>query len=277
MPTPSSRPVDAARPGKLAIAREKLGRVRLGERVLLALSKHPMDVDSTSHYAKPTSAWRGEHALDLLRRACPTIEELVRDRDVVDFGCGDGYQSMALADLGARNVTGVDIAAQRLEHARRLAGDRPGMRFVHRLAPASCDLLVSLDAFEHLADPEGTLGAMVAAVRPGGHIVLSFGPPWFSPYGAHMWFFTEAPWMHLLFSERTVMRVRSLYRDDGRTRYEDGLNRLSIRRFEAMLARSGARVQRLELRSPGVTRPLTKVPLLRELFINHVDAVLAVP
>lgn len=43
----------------------------------------------------------------------------VRDRDVLELGCGAAQWSIALARLGARPV-GLDLSARQLEHARRL-------------------------------------------------------------------------------------------------------------------------------------------------------------
>ena len=40
---------------------------------------------------------------------------------LLDYGCGDGFQSVALSQLGARQVRGVDLESERLVHGRRLA------------------------------------------------------------------------------------------------------------------------------------------------------------
>ena len=42
-----------------------------------------------------------------------------RGMTVLDYGCGNGYQIEALAKLGASHAHGVDLAAGRIEHARR--------------------------------------------------------------------------------------------------------------------------------------------------------------
>jgi hypothetical protein len=76
------------------------------------------------------------------------------------------------------------------------------------------------------------LDEMRLAACPGGCVLITFFEPWLSPYGSHMSHFTRVPWINVLFSERTVMNVRSLFRSDGATRYEDvegGLNRIDSR------------------------------------------------
>lgn len=107
--------------------------------------------------------------------------------------------------------------------------------------------------------------------------MITFGCPWFSPYGSHMHFFCKLPWVNLIFPERTVMRVRSLYRNDGAMRYEDvesGLNKMSVAKFERIIANAGMRV--LFRRYTGVKGYdfLTRLPVLRELFVNRIDCAL---
>lgn len=259
---------------KTEIAIQKLRRLRLPERVLLALSKHPRDVDPTVHFKKPESVYNGANALQLLRKSFAGFDELISGKDVLDFGCGDGFQAVAMVEAGARSVLGVDIAAQRVENARAFAAGNPHVRFEQHIGDAKVDVIVSQDAFEHLDDPRASLEELRRALRPGGRILLSFGPPWYSPYGAHMYHFSDLPWMNILFSERTVMRVRSVYQDDGRVSYAPGLNRMTIRRFESVVQASGLEIERSAYSCPKWTKWLRVMPGVRELFISHVDAVL---
>ena len=107
---------------------------------------------------------------------------------------------------------------------------------------------------------------------------MTFGPPWYAPYGGHMHFFTRLPWATLLFDEGTVMRVRARFRDDGATRYaelEEGLNRMSLARFERLVAETGLTVTYRRDDQVRGQRWLGRLPLLRELFTNQVSCALA--
>ncbi len=257
--------------------------MRIGERVLLALSRSPASDDYEDAVDLETVAT----ALDSLRTHFPDLDALVRGRRVLDFGCGSGAQAAALVRAGAAEVVGVDINESTLEHARRRAEENgigpDRLRFVTRLPPelaGTFDAVISQDAMEHFADPEATLREMRAVLRPGGCVLLSFGPPWLAPSGSHMHFFTRVPWVNLFFSERTVMAVRSRFRFDGAKRYEEvesGLNRMTVRRFEGIVARSGLRAERLRYRCVRGLDALAALPLARELFINNVSCVLARP
>ena len=77
-----------------------------------------------------------------------------------------------------------------------------------------------------------------------------------------------------MFSERTVYRIRSLYRKDGFTTYSPDLNRMTIRKFERLVQQCGLRAETCRYRTIKNVPLLNRIPLLRELFINQVDAVL---
>jgi len=210
-----------------------------------------------------------------LRRQFPNLGDLVRNRDVLDFGCGFGDQAAALArEFGAR-VTGLDKHRGLLAAATQRYGQLA--RFTDHLDGEAFDVVISQDAMEHFDDPAAALEAMAAALRPGGLILMSFGPPWWAPYGAHMRYFCPIPWLQLWFSESTVMAVRARYRHDGATRYEEiesGLNKLSLAMFERLVRNSGLKV--VERRYVGVRKLhfLTKVPVVRELTTMMVTAML---
>jgi SAM-dependent methyltransferase len=253
--------------------------MKIGERVLLALSRPPSAGEADDgHGASP------DGALDNLRRRFPDLRDLVRGRRVLDFGCGDGMQSAALAREGAALVVGVDTNARTLARARDRAarlGLEPGRVRFHERLPAelagSFDVVVSQDAMEHFGDPAGVLREMRAALAPGGRLLVTFGPPWYAPSGSHMHFFTPVPWVNLLFSERTVMAVRARYRQDGARRYEEvesGLNRMSLARFERIVEQSGLRMARRRYECVKGLDFLRHPPLLRELFVNNVSCVL---
>jgi SAM-dependent methyltransferase len=247
----------------------------IAERILASLCKPPSAVT----YDDPAALARRpvpEDALKTLRREFPNLGELVRNRDVLDYGCGFGDQAAAMAREFAARVTALDTHVGLLAAARQCHGHLA--RFTNRLDGETYDVVVSQDAMEHFDDPRAALSAMATALRPGGLLLLTFGPPWWAPYGSHMRYFCPIPWLQLWFSEKTVMAVRSRYRRDGAKRYQEvegGLNKLSLRRFERIVHDSGLRL--VECRYVAVKNIpyLTRVPIVRELATVVVTAVLA--
>ena len=250
----------------------------IGEKILSSICKPPAEVEysDSTDAAALTRRKVPVDPLANLRREFANLGELVRNRDVLDFGCGFGDQAAALASEFAARVTGLDAHAGVLAAARQRYGHLAC--FTSCLGRETYDVIVSQDAMEHFDDPRLALNAMAAALRPGGLILLTFGPPWWAPYGAHMRYFCPIPWLQLWFSEKTVMAVRARYRHDGARHYEEvegGLNKLSLRTFERIVRTSGLRL--IECRYVAVKKMqfLTKVPLIRELATVVVTAVLA--
>jgi SAM-dependent methyltransferase len=191
-----------------------------------------------------------------------------------------------MALQGARFVLGVDPSLAAIERARGLAeahGVADRVRFVEHPGADrlhSFDVVISQNSMEHFPDPSAALRLMVSMLRNGGTLLITFSPPWYAPYGSHMQFFTRMPWVNLLFSERTVMAVRSRFRSDGATRYEDvegGLNRMSLAKFERLVRASSLEVLHLHYQGVRRLRWPARVPLVRELLVTRVDCALRSP
>lgn len=226
-----------------------------------------------------------ETALALLEGEYPNFSQLVSGKRVLDFGCGGGYQSVALVGNYDCTVLAIDSNPKTLQRAKELAAssaiDHSRLTHLESIAPehhGSFDIVISKDSFEHFPDPAAILELMQKLIADSGKILITFGPPWFAPYGSHMHFFCKIPWINLLLPEKVVLRWRSRHRDDGATRYEDvesGLNRMTIAKFERILAASGLRVEFRKYTPVKGVAPLIAIPGLRELFVNHVSVILS--
>lgn len=184
---------------------------------------------------------------------------LIRDKTVIDFGCGDGVATLDLARFGAKKVIGLDILENALARATSNAvaaglGDRCEFSTSTK---TQADVIVSLDAFEHFGDPAAILEIMYSLLKPGGCVMASFGPTWYHPLGGHL--FSMFPWAHLVFSETALLRWRADIRADGATRFsevEGGLNQMTIARFERLVSASKFRIEALETVPIRPLRPM---------------------
>jgi len=192
------------------------------------------------------TAYIGRSKLEVLLG--PRIWEETRDKDVLDFGCGPGSEAVEIAEHGARHVIGIDLRQKWLdlgiEHAaERGVADR--CTFAREWSDP-VDLIISLDSFEHFADPAGVLTHMRGLLRPGGKVLAAFGPTWYHPLGGHI--YSVFPFSHLVFSERALVRWRAMHKSDGATTIaESGLNKMTIRRFIRLVEASPLRFASFEL------------------------------
>jgi SAM-dependent methyltransferase len=116
-------------------------------------------------------AWR-----DLVSRLAGTVA-----LDVLDIGCGTGFLSLLLAELGHR-VTGIDVADAMLEMARRKAAARGlnvDFRYADAEAPAmragSFDLVVERHVLWTLPHPASALTSWRHLLRRDGRLALIEG------------------------------------------------------------------------------------------------------
>ncbi|MFN2531067.1 MAG: class I SAM-dependent methyltransferase [Pyrinomonadaceae bacterium] len=189
---------------------------------------------------------------------CSKIEKLLtqniwnvlRNKVVIDFGCGRGGNTIEIAQHGAAKVIGVDLRESELIKAR-IAAQKNDLEdrclFVTKTGEQA-DFVITVDAFEHFDDPAGVLKMMRGLLKKDGKVFAVFGPTWYHPYGGHL--FSVFPWAHLVFTEKALLRWRSDFKTDGATHFrevEGGLNQMTIRRFEQIVADSDFRMEELEL------------------------------
>ncbi len=135
----------------------------------------------------------------------------IRGASIIEIGCAEGGNLVAMAEHGARELVGTDIALVRLETAEKIADhlkmditysshdviyDDPMPEWIGRY-----DLAMLRDVIEHLDDAEIALRNIRKVLKPGGALYVTF-PPYYSPYGGHQqtlvnWA-SKVPFMHLL-------------------------------------------------------------------------------
>ena len=97
----------------------------------------------------------------------------VKDKIVIDYGCGSGILAIAAALLGAKKVIGVDIDPQALE-ATQANAERNGVQ-IDTFMPADCqDITADLVIANILAGPLQSLApTLLQLSKPQAEIVLS--------------------------------------------------------------------------------------------------------
>ncbi len=116
-------------------------------------------------------------------------------RSVVDVACGSGRHANMFHDWGLR-VEAADVSPAMIDLARRRFGEPPGMRWVIRgfdqpIASAPFDAAVcvgnSLALAENTEMAATGVQQLLAAVRPGGAVIVHLLNLWRLPEGPCTW------------------------------------------------------------------------------------------
>lgn len=277
-------------------------------RLLKAINKrfppvvHPFNLQNngTQTYAQWQFQW-GEKTIESFAPTY-TPENMFLGKDVLDMGCGASGKSLYYVSQGARSVTGVDVVSHYKQEAEDFAaslGYQDRFRFVLGDATrldfpdSSFDTVIMNDFMEHVSDPEGALLEAIRLLKPGGRLFVNF-PPYYHPTGAHLSDVIGIPWVHMLFSEKTLVAaykelVQGLPDEEDRLALrfgakEDGqnslsyINKMTIRRFHKILKLQG--ITPLWYREIPLRRyfaPLAKLPLLKEMFVKMCACVIEKP
>lgn len=110
----------------------------------------------------------------------------IRGLELIDFGCGEGTNTRALARLGAR-MSGLDVSERMIAHARRMEEEEPlGITYFAQsysdrsaLPDACLDGVVSTMALMDGPDFNGAMREAFRLVRPGGFVCFSVLHPCF--------------------------------------------------------------------------------------------------
>lgn len=128
--------------------------------------------------------------------------------NVLEIGCGEGGNLLPLSQMGC-HVTGVDMAASRIEEAIQFFADNQAKGdfiasdiFLLKHLEASFDVIICHDVYEHLDHKAIFLSNLQKYLKPDGFVFISF-PAWQMPFGGHQQIcrnklLSHFPFIHLL-------------------------------------------------------------------------------
>ena len=183
----------------------------------------------------------------------------------------------------AENLAKAHNLADKFEFVRGDAADMP-------FEDETFDTIIMNDAMEHVDKPEKVIEECYRVLKKDGRLYLNF-PPYNHPYGAHLSDAVGIPWVHVFFSEKTLIKAyKELVKDlpDGQDRIdfriskkEDGseyfsyINKMSIKRANKILQNSKFHLEYYKeepLRS--FFKYPAKLPFLKEFLVKMVVCVL---
>ena len=265
---------------------------------LFKLPVHPFNMqnDGVMSY----SMWQYNKGVETIKFYLEHTESdaMFKNKDVLDIGCGAGGKSLYYLSLGANSVTGIDVVAKYKDEAYALQSELglTGFKFYVEDASKmsfpdnSFDTVIMNDAMEHVAKPAEVLNEVYRVLKPGGKLYVNF-PPYNHPFGAHLSDVIGIPWVHLFFSDKTLIKgYKKLVKDlpDGNdrisfrintdkngTEYFSYINKMTIKRFKNLISNTNFKNEYYaEIPLRGFLKPFAKLSFTKDCFVKMVVAIL---
>ncbi|WP_054901521.1 bifunctional 2-polyprenyl-6-hydroxyphenol methylase/3-demethylubiquinol 3-O-methyltransferase UbiG [Pseudomonas sp. NBRC 111131] len=126
----------------------------------------------------------------------PAIRALlpeVREKRVVDLGCGFGWASRWMREQGAASVLGLDLSQNMIDRARRDTDDaaieyRIADLDTLQLPPAAFDLAYSALTFHYVEDFSRLVRTIAQSLNADGHLVFTVEHPIYMAAAHPHWF-----------------------------------------------------------------------------------------
>ena len=127
----------------------------------------------------------------LLSRFKEILGDRLKGARICDIACGEGYLSRFLAQLGPREVIGIDISSELIDVATRRSNSQnlsyrvDDAQHLRTFSDASIDIAVSQLAIMDIPDHRALFGSVRRVLKAGGVFVFSLLHPCFeTPFHA---------------------------------------------------------------------------------------------
>ena len=149
--------------------------------------EHNIDINELQKFSSRAASWwdkdgefRTLHDINPVRLAYIERFLVLKDKKVLDIGCGGGLLTEAMAKKEAK-VAGIDAAEENIlaasEHAKQ--NELEIDYFLQTAEEYSIenadkyDLITCMELLEHVPEPESVIKACARMIKPGGHVILS--------------------------------------------------------------------------------------------------------
>jgi len=133
-----------------------------------------------SRWWDPDSEFKPLHEINPLRLEYIDRRSSIKDKKIVDVGCGGGILAESMALKGA-NVLGIDMgkaplsvaSLHKLESGAELDYQQITAEELADKDAGKYDVVTCMEMLEHVPDPSSVIAACSKLVKPGGHVFFS--------------------------------------------------------------------------------------------------------
>lgn len=120
----------------------------------------------------------------------------LKDKTVLDLGCGFGWHCRYAGEQKASSVTGIDISEKMIQRAREMTKD-PSISYIKRpiedinFSASPFDVVISSLAFHYIKSFKTICEKVYNSLKPGGSFVFSVEHPIFTSREEQDWYYDE--------------------------------------------------------------------------------------
>ena len=173
----------------------------------------------------------------------------LQNKTVLDFGCGHGALCINLAESGATKIKGIDLNEKLLKFANKNLQqnykeyqskvDFQKQDLLDENFNEKFDLIVTKDTFEHSLNLPEILNKFYKILAKGGKVYAGFGPLYNSYNGDHGRTQLKLPWLHVVLSDKFIIKRYNSNNDIKINRIEDlGLSKYSLKDYKRIFKNS---------------------------------------
>ncbi|PQQ50415.1 class I SAM-dependent methyltransferase [Bacillus thuringiensis] len=173
----------------------------------------------------------------------------IRNKKVLDIGCGSGHSLQYIAEQGAEELWGLDLSSAQIEIANKTLKDwNPklvcgAMEEETKIPKEYFDIVYSIYALGWTSNLEKTLELIYSYLKPGGSFIFS----WEHPIYSNLLYGTEKIVLHSSYHEETPITFETFKGEN----VQATLYKRKISTYINELNRAGFKIERIEEPEPS--------------------------